>query len=68
LRLAVQRYGQTLTINGSDEFKEKIARVAAATRLAVRFDNAAIEKQRLLFLAANSQKREHSARRPGNRR
>lgn len=51
LRLAVRRYGQVLTINGSDEFKERIARVAAGAKLAVRFDNPAIEKRRLVLLA-----------------
>jgi hypothetical protein len=68
LQLAVQRYGQSLTVNGSDEFKEQIARVAAVTRLAVCFDNPAIEKRRLLFLAAASQKPEHPTRNPGIRR
>jgi acetolactate synthase regulatory subunit len=31
LRMAVHRYGQNIAVNGSDEFKEKIARVAATS-------------------------------------
>ena len=46
LRMAIERYGTRLTVTGSDEFKEKIATVAAAKRLPVTFADAALEKQR----------------------
>lgn len=68
LQLAVRRYGQILTVNGSDEFKEQIARVAAETRLVLRFDDPAIEKRRLTLLAANQKRREIPARAPRLRR
>jgi hypothetical protein len=46
LRMAIERYGTRLTVTGSEEFKEKIATVAAAKRLPVTFADAALEKQR----------------------
>ena len=63
LQMAVQRYGQAITVNGTVEFKEQIAQAAAAANLAVRFDNPEIEKRRLALLDANRADRQ-SANRP----
>ncbi len=63
LRMAAQRYGQVLTVNGTTEFKEQIARAAATANLAVCFDAPEIEKRRLALLAANRADR-LSANRP----
>jgi hypothetical protein len=46
LRMAIDRYGSRLTVNGSDDFKAQIASVAAKTRLPVTFADAALERRR----------------------
>jgi hypothetical protein len=46
LRMAIDRYGSHLTINGSKEFKAQIANVAAKKRLPVTFADAALERRR----------------------
>jgi hypothetical protein len=46
LRMAMYRYGERIIVNGSDEFKERAAQVAAAARLSLTFDDAALEKRR----------------------
>lgn len=47
LRMAVHRYGENIAVNGSDEFKERIARVAATSNLNINFKDAALEARRL---------------------
>ncbi|MEX3581616.1 MAG: TraI/MobA(P) family conjugative relaxase [Burkholderia sp.] len=46
LRMAMYRYGERITVNGSAEFKERIAQVAAAAKLNVTFGDAALEQRR----------------------
>ena len=46
LKMASARYGSHLKVSGTDVFKEKIARAAAAARLPVTFDDPALEKRR----------------------
>ena len=46
LRMAIERYGSCLTVNGSDEFKAQIAIVAAKKRLPVTFADADLERRR----------------------
>ncbi|WP_017173892.1 TraI/MobA(P) family conjugative relaxase [Xanthomonas phaseoli] len=46
LRMAMYRYGERITVNGSDDFKERVAQVAAAARLSVSFEDAALDKRR----------------------
>ena len=49
--MAMKRYGDKLTVNGSAEFKEQVARAAAAAKLAVTFDDPTLERSRqLLYL------------------
>jgi hypothetical protein len=46
LRMAMARYGDRITVNGSAEFKESIAHVAATANLPITFDDAALEQRR----------------------
>ena len=46
LRLAVQKYGTTIAVSGSDAFKTRVAEVAARCRLTIRFDDPTLEQQR----------------------
>ena len=46
LRLAVQKYGTTIAVSGSDAFKRRVAEVAAHARLTIRFDDPTLEQQR----------------------
>ena len=47
LRLAIQKYGTTIAVAGSDAFKTRVAQVAARSRLTIRFDDPTLEQQRL---------------------
>lgn len=60
LRLAKVRYGERITVNGTDEFKEQIAQVAAAARLAVVFANPVLEQRRQALLRNSTQPPEKS--------
>lgn len=51
LQLAIAKYGNRIKVNGSAEFKERIAQVAALSKLKVSFDDAALEKRRQFLLA-----------------
>ncbi len=46
LRLAVQKYGTTIAVSGSDAFKARVAQVAARSHLTIRFDDPTLEHQR----------------------
>ena len=46
LQMAMHRYGNSIIVNGSEVFKEKIVSVAVATKLSVVFDDAVIERRR----------------------
>jgi uncharacterized protein (DUF924 family) len=46
LRMAIDRYGTRLTVNGSDDFKAQIASVAVKSRLPVTFADVALEHRR----------------------
>jgi hypothetical protein len=46
LRLAIERYGDRITVNGTDAFKEQIAQAAAAAKLPITFADAALERRR----------------------
>ena len=46
LRLAIQKYGTTIAVSGSDAFKTRVAQVAARSHLTIRFDDPALEQQR----------------------
>jgi hypothetical protein len=46
LRIAMERYGERITVNGTDAFKEQIAQAAIAAKLPITFDDAALERRR----------------------
>jgi hypothetical protein len=47
LRMAVERFGQKITVNGSDPFKEQIIIAAATANLPIIFEDPALERRRL---------------------
>lgn len=55
LRIAHDRYGQELSIAGSTEFKERVARAAAGASLPVRFDDPELERHRQALVTGLSQ-------------
>lgn len=56
LKMASQRYGQTLTVAGSETFKENIAQAAAVAKLTVRFNAPTLERRRLALLSSQRSK------------
>lgn len=44
LKIAVQKYGNVLNVQGSDVFKRRLAQVAAQSNLNIKFDDVALEK------------------------
>ncbi len=56
LRMAMARYGNRITVNGSAEFKEGIAHAAATANLSITFDDAALEQRRQTLLNATTAK------------
>lgn len=59
LRLAADRYGTRLRVDGTDEFRERIAHAAASARLSITFDDAALEARRLELTQAATTKEAH---------
>ena len=51
LRVAMHRYGENITVNGTADFKEQIALAAAAARLQIHFDDPELEKRRAAIMA-----------------
>jgi hypothetical protein len=47
LRMAFERFGKTITVKGSDAFKEKIVIAAAAADLPIVFDDPELQQRRL---------------------
>ena len=54
LRAAMERYGENLAVNGSVEFKARVAMAAAEARLKIRFDDPELEKRRLAIMAGKA--------------
>ncbi|KQN65202.1 hypothetical protein ASF04_20020 [Duganella sp. Leaf61] len=59
LRLAMARYGHRISVTGSEQFKEHIARAAAAAHLSVSFDDDALERRRQLLAQSTTRKGNH---------
>lgn len=55
LRMAVHRYGNSLAVNGTDDFKERIAQVAATSKLNLTFTDAALEARRQELVRVSTQ-------------
>ena len=54
LRLAAERYGSRITVNGTTEFKAQAIRAAVDGKLPITFADPALEKRRLALLQDNS--------------
>ena len=50
LRMAMHRYGENITVNGSADFKEQVVMAAAAARLDIHFDDPELEKRRTAIM------------------
>lgn len=46
LRMAMDRYGESIAVNGTSEFKEQIVQAAVAANLSITFADAALERSR----------------------
>ncbi|MDR8093139.1 AAA family ATPase [Burkholderia gladioli] len=54
LRMAMERYGSRITVNGTAEFKAQIVRVAAQSNLSLTFDAPDLEQRRLVLLRSST--------------
>ncbi len=55
LRMAMERYGNRIRVNGTDDFREKIVRAAVTAKLQITFVDAALERRRQSLQFSNSQ-------------
>jgi hypothetical protein len=55
LRMAMERYGNHITVNGTADFKERIVRAAVSSNIPVTFADAALERRRQSLLSSNNQ-------------
>ncbi len=55
LRMAMARYGERISVNGTTAFKEQIVQAAAAAKLPVTFDDGVLEQRRQELLQSRSQ-------------
>ena len=53
LRMAMERYGNRITVSGNRQFKDNIVRAAVAARLPISFADAKLEQRRQALLAAS---------------
>lgn len=68
LQLAIARYGNRITVNGTASFKELVAQTAAAFRLPLTFADPSLENQRQLLLIKESKNDPPHSRGPINLR
>ena len=54
LRLAIARFGSRINVNGSEQFREQILRVAVANRIDVHFGDARLEERRRVLMIEQS--------------
>lgn len=66
LHMAIKRYGERITVNGSEAFKEQIVQVAANLKLNIIFDNHKLElrRQHLIKTPINKDANYESRRQP----
>lgn len=69
LLLASEHYGSCIAVNGTEAFKEQVVLAAAAGRMPITFDDAALERRRQELLGSGVLREEASGhdRRPGAR-
>ncbi|MCK9709861.1 relaxase/mobilization nuclease domain-containing protein [Pseudomonas syringae pv. syringae] len=68
LRMAVHRYGESLAVNGSENFKEQVVQVAASSNLKIIFKDANLEARRLELVAQQTKETGNDRPRQSNRR
>lgn len=64
LQLAMERYGNRITVNGTDEFRSKIVQAAVDANLQITFADAALERHRQSLSSVtteNINEREHAS-------
>ena len=66
LQLAIARYGNRITVNGTASFKELISQTAAAFKLPLTFAAPSLEKRRLQLLIKESKNDPSHSRGPDN--
>lgn len=54
LHFAIQKYGNTLAINGSGTFRDQIVNIAVASRLNISFDDDHLEQRRQTLIKQNA--------------
>jgi hypothetical protein len=54
LRMAIERYGKHITVNGSDEFRESMVRAAVSGNIPVIFADASLERRRQSLSSSNN--------------
>jgi hypothetical protein len=59
LRMAMERYGSRITVNGTAAFKAQIVQVAAAAKLSLTFDDPELESRRQAFVRSTNPERKH---------
>lgn len=62
LRMAAARYGEKITITGSEQFKELVAQTAAIRSLPIKFDDPALEQRRQSLQQAIEKERSNVGR------
>ncbi len=69
LQMALERYGDRITVTGTDSFKAQIAAVAATAQFTVSFDDAALERRRdELAQLDRTKEPQHEQKRAGQQR
>lgn len=69
LRMAMERYGNRITVNGSPQFKAQVIHAAATSNLPITFADAGLERRRQQLLKQeNSNDRRNEQARRGNER
>ncbi|AVX40759.1 TraI/MobA(P) family conjugative relaxase [Yersinia massiliensis] len=63
LHMAIKRYGENISVNGSDEFKEKIVQAAVKAKLNIKFDDTDLELRRQFVMSQQATKEQtHDSR------
>jgi hypothetical protein len=66
LRVAMERYGNRITVNGSPEFKARVIHSAALSQLPITFADQSLEQRRQTLLRGHAApKRRTTTKRPG---
>lgn len=65
LKIALERYGNQISVNGTPEFKARVIRAAADNGLPLTFSDKGLEQRRLALLSANHQATPAKAQRHG---